>query len=189
MEKLPIVSERLKELRLKLEMSQSEFSKSISLKPQTYSAYEKNINLPPVVVLARIAEKYGVSLDWLCGFSNSEEKTVRLDTYADILKLIFELGSLDGASIDSGFCLINPNIVCGYESDYQNFAMIRFDDTVINETILNWKHMLDLLNHKTIDRDLYDLWCKKILGQLSIPYTADRGVVTESDDSHEYPYI
>lgn len=151
MEKLPIISERLKELRLKLEMSQSEFSKSISLKPQTYSAYEKNINLPPVVVLARIAEKYGVSLDWLCGFSNSEEKTVRLDTYADILKLIFELGSLDCVQIDDG--------------------KISLNDSTINNAIQGWQKMRNLLNAGTIDQEVYDLWVEKTLNNLTFPIT------------------
>lgn len=100
MDKLKILALRLKELRDSLGLNQSEFSESIQLKQQTYSLYERGSNKPPIDLLIKIAEKYNVSIDWLCGLSDDEGRPkLSFDTYADILSVIFEMGFLDGFAL------------------------------------------------------------------------------------------
>ena len=58
---------RLKELRKNEKLTQQELAKKIGLNHITYSNYEKGNREPPTVVLIKIADFFGVSLDYLCG--------------------------------------------------------------------------------------------------------------------------
>lgn len=112
MDKLKILALRLKELRDSLGLNQSEFSESIQLKQPTYNAYEKGANKPQVDTLIKIAQKYNVSIDWLCGLSDDEGRPkLSFDTYADILSVIFEMGFLDGFCADANFAKPKEKII------------------------------------------------------------------------------
>lgn len=195
MDKLKLLAMRLRELRETLELSQSDFSESIELKQQTYAAYEKGVNKPPIDVLIKIAEKYNVSLDWLCGFSNLCAKKIRLDTYADVLHLIFELGFLDGAELDSNFYKDKNEDERYFSPDpqYSEFMMLYFNDTKINDALKKWKRMFDLLKNGTIDEEIYRLWIEKTLPDYNSLYSADRNVYNPSSnstipDNAEFPF-
>ena len=84
MDKLDFLAKRLKELRERLNINQSDFADSLGLRKQTYAAYEKTINKPPIDILIKIAEKYNISIDWLCGFTNEETGISALNTYSDV---------------------------------------------------------------------------------------------------------
>ena len=191
MDKTQLLSIRLKELRETLGLTLADFSKSLDLKVQTYSAYEKAVNKPPIEVLIKIAEKYNVSLDWLCGFSNSNQKEIRLDTYADVLHLIFELGFVDGAELDSNFYkdggdspqFFSPN------PQYSDFMMLYFNDTRINDALKKWKKMFDLLKNNVIDEEVYRLWIEKTLPEYNSFYNADKNVLRQNClDTSEFPF-
>ncbi len=194
MDKTKLLAMRLKELRETLELNQSDFSKSIDLKQQTYSAYEKGINKPPIDILIKIAEKYNVSLDWLCGFSNLSKKKVRLDTYADILHLIFELGFIDGVELDSNFYKDTGDNPSFFSPDpqYSNFMMLYFNDTQINDALKKWKKMFDLLKSNIIDEEVYRLWIEKTLPEYNSFYNADKNVSQKNSsifsDDFEPPF-
>ena len=178
MDKLDFLAKRLKELRERLNINQSDFADSLGLRKQTYAAYEKTINKPPIDILIKIAEKYNISIDWLCGFTNEETGISALNTYSDVLHLIFELSSVDGLEIDSGFCMAED---CPYgpqiNNQYENFMMLYFDDTVINDALKDWKKMLDLLKEGLIDQEVFDLWKEKMLNKYNSYYsTANRNV-------------
>lgn len=175
MDKLEILAMRLKEVRETLKMSQSDFSESIGLKQQTYSAYEKGINKPPIDILINIAEKYNVSIDWLCGFSNLKKKEIRLDTYADVLHLLFELGFLDGVDLDTNFAKWNKS-ENNFDADYSNLMMIYINDTTINNALQEWKKMFDLFKSDIIDEEVYRLWMEKTLTKHTSFYSADKNV-------------
>ena len=70
MDSQKILSSRLKKLRERTGLNQAAFSESIQLKQPTYNAYEKGANKPQVDTLIKIATKYNVSIDWLCGLSD-----------------------------------------------------------------------------------------------------------------------
>lgn len=63
--KAPIISGRVKELRIEEGLTQEKFADSIGVAPNTISRLErKEMSLSSEIAL-RIAEKYTVSLDWL----------------------------------------------------------------------------------------------------------------------------
>lgn len=190
MERIKLLSIRLKELRETLGLSQSAFAESIGLKQQTYSAYEKGTNKPPIDVIMKIEEEYRVSLDWLCGFTNLPKEKINLSTCADVLHLLFELGTLDGIEIDNGFVrdTSGPNEFPNNDTSYEPFMMIYFDDTTINNVLIEWKKMFDLYQDQTIDEEVYRLWMEKTLKKYNIPYHPNKGVRSqETEDLCQIP--
>lgn len=66
-EKKNLFSVRLKELRLQHGFSQEELSEQIGIKQSSYSDWENGKCKPNYGKLEKIADYFGVSLDWLVG--------------------------------------------------------------------------------------------------------------------------
>lgn len=172
-----ILAFRLKELRDSLGLNQSEFSESIQLKQPTYNAYEKRANKPQVDTLIKIATKYNVSIDWLCGLSDDEDRPkVTFDTYADVLNVLFEIGVLDMTKTSEYSC----------DSDCNHFN-IYFDDEKMNEALKDWKKMHDFLRDGFVDEEVYLLWVEKTLKKYNIKiadkYETHKGEFNQMDIS------
>lgn len=77
----------LKELRESLGMTQEEFGKSIGIAKSTYNNYEKGIRDPKSDFWITVAKKYGVTIDYLMGYTNEPHKTTDGDSieYSQIL--------------------------------------------------------------------------------------------------------
>lgn len=183
MDKLEVLAKRLVELRERLNINQADFSDSLGLKKQTYSAYEKSINNPPITVLINIAEKYDVSLDWLCGLTDNKGRgKLSLDTYADVLYLIFQLGLLDGFCADNNFAKIkDETFQYEYDNDYRHFMMFYFDDLTVNKILEDWKKMHDLLTDGLVDEEVYSLWVEKTLKKCDSFYSASHNVIAKNN--------
>ena len=69
---MSVFSERLVSLRKSKGVSQAFAAKEIRMSPRAYQKYEYEESEPTLSVAARIADFYGVSLDYLAG--RSEEK-------------------------------------------------------------------------------------------------------------------
>lgn len=67
------LSERLLALRQERDLSQKNLVKEMGLALNTYVRYERGERVPDADVLVRIADFYGVTLDYLVG--RSEERT------------------------------------------------------------------------------------------------------------------
>ena len=67
--------EHLKDLRESLGMTQAEFGKSIGVAKTTYNNYETGIREPKSDFWIAVAQKYGVTIDYLMGFSDDPKKT------------------------------------------------------------------------------------------------------------------
>lgn len=61
-----MLSERLKELRVKKGLPQNEAAKDIGVSQAAYCFFENGLKVPSVGVLCRIADYYDVSLDYIC---------------------------------------------------------------------------------------------------------------------------
>ena len=61
---------RLKQLREKHNLSQSQVAKRLGITRAAISSYENNISLPSVNVLAELALLYRVSTDYMLGLDN-----------------------------------------------------------------------------------------------------------------------
>lgn len=83
-------SERLKELRHRLNFTQKEFADKIGVTAAALSSYENNIKNPSIAVAKRIAESFNVSIDWLCGLEKEKSDFV-INTYSDIIRMLFEI--------------------------------------------------------------------------------------------------
>lgn len=80
---LQIFSDRLKQLREELNLTQAQFVEGLDITPSALSAYEKNAKNPSISVAKRIAEKYHISIDWLCGLSSNKNNSL---SFVDLLK-------------------------------------------------------------------------------------------------------
>ncbi len=60
-----MISERIKMIRKKLNLTQTEFGNRIGLKQNTIATYEANIRVPSDASLLSICREYDVSYDWL----------------------------------------------------------------------------------------------------------------------------
>ncbi len=176
MDNREIFAERLKELRAQTGKTQKQFAEFVESTPATISAYENATKNPSLEVVMNIARKCHVSLDWICGFS--DEKGIPLNTCADILKLLFDLGMIDGIGLDSDFSKVIsvPNNFPDIDSTYEPFMMIFFNDTTVNDALIKWKKIFDLYQNRTIDEEVYRLWVEKTLKEYNIPYHPNKGV-------------
>ncbi len=67
---MSIFSDRLAELRNKKGISQAVAAKEFEIGSRTYQYYEKGEREPQLSTLIRIADFYGVTLDYLAGRTN-----------------------------------------------------------------------------------------------------------------------
>ena len=70
---------KLKELRKQNKITQEEIAKLLQITQRTYSGYEMEKSEPTIETLCKIADYYGVSLDYLC-----EHKTEQLADFGVI---------------------------------------------------------------------------------------------------------
>ena len=71
--------ENLKKLRESLGMTQLEFGKSVGVAKTTYNNYETGIREPKSDFWISVAEKYGVTIDYLMGYSQNPHLTFEED--------------------------------------------------------------------------------------------------------------
>lgn len=81
---------RLKELRDSLGLTQAEFGKSIGIAKSTYNNYETGIRDPKSDFWIAVAEKYGVTIDYLMGFSNDPHPAGMNKKFSDTAEAIPE---------------------------------------------------------------------------------------------------
>ena len=62
-----ILGQRLRELREEKGFTQKELAKELNIHSVTYLHYEKEQREPPLILLAKIAKFYDVSVDYLLG--------------------------------------------------------------------------------------------------------------------------
>ena len=85
--------------------TQKEAAEKCEIQPSTYSSYENNRKVPPLDIALRLADAFGVPVDWLCG---RKEPMYEHYTYGSaarsILRLVNELnisvGFIELASIE-----------------------------------------------------------------------------------------
>lgn len=67
------LGEQLKQIRTSHNLSQSQFAKIAGVKPRAIGRFEVGENLPNIAVLLRLADHFGISLDYLTGRSDNPE--------------------------------------------------------------------------------------------------------------------
>lgn len=96
------ISKRLAELRSDRKLKQKEVAASIGVTSATLSTYETGAKFPSLEVAAKLADFYGVSLDYL--LCTGYEFVPAIKTYGDIVRVLIDidiaLGGLDFISDD-----------------------------------------------------------------------------------------
>lgn len=67
-----MIGDKLKELRSKMNLTQSEVSKLLDIKQNTYSGYESNKHEPDLNMLSKMASLFKVTTDYLLGLSTKK---------------------------------------------------------------------------------------------------------------------
>ena len=80
-------SERLKDLRKQVGLTQVDVARKLGISQQAYASWERGAKKPTQENLVKIAQVLNVSIDYLVG--NSEEKTDELDN----IELLFRMNS------------------------------------------------------------------------------------------------
>ena len=92
------INNRLKELRSAVGLNQSEMAEKLGVSVSSYQKYEreKNSIMPSIEVLIKIAEFFGVSVDYLLGRENQSksDNITEKDSIREHLNVILDL--LDG---------------------------------------------------------------------------------------------
>lgn len=68
--------ERLRKLRSQKKLSQKEFGKIFSLAESTISGYENGSRTPDIELIAKFADFFGVSIDYLYGRTDNPHETI-----------------------------------------------------------------------------------------------------------------
>ena len=70
---------RLRELREKKRLSQQQLADWLGLTCSSISNYENNTQTPPADTLVRLADIYGVSVDYLLGVKNDRKRVLVIE--------------------------------------------------------------------------------------------------------------
>ena len=89
--------ERIRLVRKNAECSQKEFCALLDIPQSTLSAYETDRMQPTIATLVKIAEKFNVSVDWLCGI---EKSVSTFGTLGETLSAVYDLAEIEGLKID-----------------------------------------------------------------------------------------
>lgn len=186
-----IFSQRIKQLRLKMNMTQKEFANSIGTTSVTISAYENNTKKPSLDIIKEIAEKFDISMDWICGLSETSVTENRFATYADIIKIIIKLTTIKNLTVELGtshsmYATYDDYTPMDYVDPNPYLGLIRFDDSVITTFISEWTDMIKLKEKGTIKPDLYELWLNDKISSLNIPIDS-KNQLTQAEISFEEP--
>jgi transcriptional regulator with XRE-family HTH domain len=104
-------STRIEEIRRGMGLNQVQLAEKLNLSKQVISNYETGVREPGVGVLLRMADTFGISVDYLLGRSDSEEKLMRRTAIASLM--VKELKKADS--------LYGPN----FASAHEGYAILR----------------------------------------------------------------
>ena len=80
---------RIRKLRENRELTQRDLSQILGLTPKMISFYENNQRTPPVDILAKIAEIFQVSTDYLLGIDSTAQSSLVYKLNWETIKLAF----------------------------------------------------------------------------------------------------
>lgn len=172
MENKNIFAERMREARLKADLSQAELSRRTKIAAATLSTYESTDNPknPPIDKAIAIAQELNVSLDWLCGLGGDKCSNTSNDiTFDNVMEAIMLLSSLENVSFetckkykDDFNCSIVPTIV--------------MDSQILEKFITEYQKVSDFIETTDYDDYLKDGLKKAILNKFK-DYIVNDGVI------------
>lgn len=102
------IGERIAQLRKNRSMSQFQLAKTLNIATSTLGMYETNKRKPNMEMLEKLADFFGVSIDYLLGRKTTDKSDIDLD------KAIDESRSFDGKPISDHDKEVVKKILRGY---------------------------------------------------------------------------
>ena len=151
-----LLSTRIKELRTSMGLTQKEFAELINVSTVSVSSYETEAKTPSLDMVLNIAQKCNVSLDWLCGFSETKSKS-SITTYDELFRLFIVILETKYTEFD------NSSIVDSINTNDSSVVLTLHNDENIQRFFVEWHKIFELHSNNTIDDELYHLWIEKEL--------------------------
>lgn len=160
------IGERIKTLRRMQQLSQKTFADKIGITQSTLSSYENGNATPSTDILLTIAKQFQVSLDWLCGLSNSE---ITISSLGDVEKMITLLDELKEIRFDVE---INEHFHNDLETDTDKwYASIKFYgndsehsyNASICQFLSSFNQYREQYENYFSDKETFDFWKTKTL--------------------------
>nr|DAK89255.1 MAG TPA: Helix-turn-helix XRE-family like protein [Caudoviricetes sp.] len=168
-ENATLLCSRLKELRSSLNLTQKEFAERIGASTVSISSYEIGAKTPSLEMLLTIAKTFNVSLDWLCGLSDMQNRPGEIITYADLIKSILSILKSENLDADIMFSESPDDYDFPPSLTSYSFPYIYINDEKISTFFSEWQEMTRLLKNNIIKEDLFNLWLNDKLSSLSMP--------------------
>ena len=89
-----MLGDRIKLLRKQQGLTQTELGKKIGISQTAVISYEKNVNVPPVDRLSKMADIFDVSVDYMLGKTDDRTTAKKCDVHTKVIDLEDELSSL-----------------------------------------------------------------------------------------------
>lgn len=160
------IGDRIKTLRRMQALNQKTFADKIGITQSTLSSYENGNATPSTDILLMIAKQFQVSLDWLCGLSNSE---ITMASLGDVEKMITLLDELNEIRFDIE---INEHLHNDLETDTDKwYASIKFygNDSEhsyngsICQFLSSFNQYREQYENYFSDKETFDFWKAKTL--------------------------
>lgn len=169
---LQIFADRLKELRSLLNMTQAEFVKDLGITAAALSAYENNQKNPSISVAKRIAEKYEISIDWLCGLSDKKTVTDKLNTYGDLLRWFRDIS------------IRFPHSISIDKIEKKDGASLVIEDEILVKIFSEWEEVEELCFKKGPSAiKLFFVWISDLIKQyesVELPKKEDYSIFVDN---------
>lgn len=180
-----LFAQRVAELRKERGETQAEFSQRTGVRQQTISGYENGKVSPTLDAVIQIAKACDVSVDWLCGLSDTKRN--KFTEYADVIMALVNIGE----AIKGKLYLVMEEVEkFGYDDSWvEEEIALRIEDEEIQKFLKSWNDILPLVKSNTISRNLYELWLKDEVKKYRIktPAAEDEEIFNElfGDDSDD----
>lgn len=164
----------LKKIRKQKDMTQNELAQKSGVSIGTISSYESGIKSPSLLIVAKLAEALGVSIDELCGFNKGlisetgkgEKKQYPLPEILKAIQLLVDIGILEGKDQVAKrytYEILNGGMTPREETlkaiellpNYENWFLI--DNPIICEFLKLTSQMQVLKDNNLLQVDIYNM--------------------------------
>lgn len=173
---IELFSSRIKEIRKKMGYTQKQFSSVIGISMATLSAYENGSKKPSMDILVSIAEKFTISLDWLCGLSDIVDPGDKPRNYTDIIDMFFKIEDSD--------LFFLRNVKGNFPGAFGLCTCIAFNDPLISVFLDSWEKTHKLYEDGIIDKTIYTAWKDKIRKDFN-----DRIIKSDQQSEELYSFL
>ena len=158
-----ILPSRLKEVRTSLNLTQYAFAERIGMSAVMVSGLENGTKIPSFNLITTIATEFNVSIDWLCGLSESRYFDNSIHTYSDLFRMLVNILEYHYTAEDETEVPIIRYINC--EEEQFPVSLQFMEDDNYRTFLTAWIKIFKLYNEGTIEKDLYELWLEKEFGK------------------------